>query len=79
MPLFDYDEDGCYPASAVDANGTHNGGLDTTGSTGGGCKSNHLGDTKAFSSVPHDGNHFKNGLQKAKPSAISSFNPNTSF
>ncbi|SDO08127.1 hypothetical protein SAMN04487981_108167 [Streptomyces sp. cf386] len=25
------------------------------------------------------GNHFKNGLQKAKPSAISSFNPNTSF
>lgn len=48
QPYFDYDQDGCYPAAAVDATGRHNGGLDTTGTTGGGCKSNHLGQANTY-------------------------------
>jgi len=47
-PYFDYDADGCYPATAVDDNGKLNGGLETTGSTGGGCKSNHLGQANDY-------------------------------
>ncbi|MEY9992844.1 hypothetical protein ABIE67_004876 [Streptomyces sp. V4I8] len=49
QPFFDYDEDGCYPAAAVDASGRLNGGLDHTGSLGGGCKSNHLGQANTYS------------------------------
>ncbi|WP_308114280.1 NPP1 family protein [Streptomyces brasiliscabiei] len=48
QPFFDYDEDGCYPAAAVDPNGKVNGGLTTTGSNGGGCKSNHLGHANTY-------------------------------
>ncbi|MET9761987.1 NPP1 family protein [Streptomyces sp. NPDC006372] len=48
QPLFDYDEDGCYPAAAIDANGNLNGGLAPTGSAGGGCKSNHLGKANTY-------------------------------
>ncbi|SES48913.1 Necrosis inducing protein (NPP1) [Streptomyces sp. yr375] len=56
MPYFDYDADGCYPATAVDASGKTNGGLDTTGSTGGGCKSNHLGRANTYVRTACDAN-----------------------
>ncbi|WP_105968124.1 NPP1 family protein [Streptomyces geranii] len=38
QPLFDYDHDGCYPSSAVDKNGHLNGGLNTVGDPGAGCR-----------------------------------------
>ncbi|MEV0219993.1 NPP1 family protein [Streptomyces sp. NPDC050704] len=47
-PYFDYDEDGCYPAAAVDSTGFRNRGLNPTGTLGGGCKSNHLGRANTY-------------------------------
>jgi hypothetical protein len=49
QPLWDYDADGCYPAAAVDASGTLNGGLNPSGTLGGGCKSGHLGHANTYS------------------------------
>lgn len=54
QPLFDYDADGCYPAAAVDASGRLNGGLHNSGSLGGGCKSNHLGQANTYSRAKCD-------------------------
>ena len=48
MPLFDYDSDSCFPAAAIDANGNVNGGLKTTGSITGGCRSGHLGKANTY-------------------------------
>ncbi|MFC8348620.1 NPP1 family protein [Streptomyces sp. NPDC057280] len=48
MPEFDYDNDGCYPAAAVDASGHLNGGLNPSGSITGGCQSNHLGRANTY-------------------------------
>ncbi|MET9966993.1 NPP1 family protein [Streptomyces sp. NPDC006356] len=54
QPLFDYDADGCYPAAAVDASGRLNGGLNPSGSLGGGCKSNHLTHANTYSRAKCD-------------------------
>ncbi|MEU5324188.1 NPP1 family protein [Streptomyces sp. NPDC021056] len=54
QPLFDYDADGCYPAPAVDASGRLNGGLNPSGSVGGGCKSNHLTHANTYSRAKCD-------------------------
>jgi hypothetical protein len=37
QPAMDYDKDGCYPASAIDATGKLNPGLKTTGAVNGSC------------------------------------------
>ncbi|MCF1598722.1 NPP1 family protein [Streptomyces muensis] len=48
MPLFDYDDNGCLPATAVDASGRLNGGLQPTGSITGGCRTNHLAKANTY-------------------------------
>lgn len=50
-PLFDYDSDGCLPATAIDINGTLNGGLDDSGPVTGQCRSGHLGLAQTYSRV----------------------------
>ncbi|WP_405728391.1 NPP1 family protein [Streptomyces sp. NBC_01537] len=49
MPDFDYDTDGCFPAAAIDTNGTLNGGLKNSGSITGGCRTGHLGKANTYS------------------------------
>lgn len=49
MPLFDYDSDGCFPAVAIDANGTLNGGLKNSGPITGDCRAGHLGKANTYS------------------------------
>ncbi|WP_416971123.1 NPP1 family protein [Streptomyces sp. 4F14] len=48
QPHFDYTQNSCYPAAAVDINGTRNGGLNTTGTTAGGCHTDHLGQANTY-------------------------------
>ncbi|WP_435281277.1 NPP1 family protein [Streptomyces koelreuteriae] len=47
-PFFDYDSDSCFPAAAIDNNGTLNGGLNNSGSITGGCRTNHLGKANTY-------------------------------
>lgn len=54
QPEFDYDADGCFPAAAVDPSGRLNGGLDNTGSLGGGCRTGHLGQANTYSRAKCD-------------------------
>ncbi|SOD85078.1 NPP1 family protein [Streptomyces sp. Ag109_G2-15] len=49
QPYFDYDSDGCFPATAIDMWGNLNGGLKPTGSLGGGCRTDHLGNANTYS------------------------------
>lgn len=49
QPYFDYDSDGCFPASAMDQWGNVNGGLKPTGAVGGGCRTDHLGNANTYS------------------------------
>ncbi|MER6128757.1 NPP1 family protein [Streptomyces sp. NPDC001795] len=49
QPYFDYDNDGCFPAAAIDMWGNLNGGLRPTGSLGGGCRTDHLGNANTYS------------------------------
>ncbi|MEV0219055.1 NPP1 family protein [Streptomyces sp. NPDC050704] len=51
QPVFDYDSDGCLPATAIDINGTLNGGLDDSGPVTGQCRSGHLGNANTYSRV----------------------------
>ncbi|MET8982674.1 NPP1 family protein [Streptomyces sp. NPDC004539] len=48
MPYFDYDSDGCFPASAIDMWGNVNGGLKPTGAVGGGCRTDHLANANTY-------------------------------
>ncbi|MFG2799845.1 NPP1 family protein [Streptomyces pseudovenezuelae] len=48
-PVYDYDTDSCYPAAAIDANGTLNGGLKPTGSVTGQCRGDHLNHANTYS------------------------------
>ncbi|WP_264935132.1 NPP1 family protein, partial [Streptomyces sp. A012304] len=50
-PYFDYDSNSCFPAAAIDRNGTLNGGLQDTGSVTGGCRTDHLGEANTYSRV----------------------------
>lgn len=49
QPVFDYDSDGCLPATAIDAGGFLNGGLDDSGPVTGQCRSGHLGKAQTYS------------------------------
>jgi hypothetical protein len=48
-PVYDYDTDSCYPAAAIDASGTLNGGLKPTGPITGQCRGDHLGHANTYS------------------------------
>ncbi|MFM9445018.1 NPP1 family protein [Streptomyces acidiscabies] len=48
QPYFDYDSDGCLPAAAIDLWGNLNGGLNPSGSIGGGCRTDHLGNANTY-------------------------------
>lgn len=37
-PIFDFDGDGCFPAAGISRDGEQNGGLNPSGSLGGGCR-----------------------------------------
>ena len=41
-PIFDFDGDGCYPAAAISRTGNQNGGLSTSGTITGGCRSGNF-------------------------------------
>eukprot|EP00924_Labyrinthula_sp_SR-Ha-C_P014329 maker-scaffold_20-snap-gene-2.8-mRNA-1 protein AED:0.02 eAED:0.03 QI:0/0/0/1/1/1/2/0/249 len=41
-PVFDMDTDGCLPAAAISRSGQQNGGLKTTGTVGGACRSKNF-------------------------------------
>ncbi|MDX3309170.1 NPP1 family protein [Streptomyces sp. NPDC054884] len=56
QPFFDYTQNSCYPATAVDANGHANGGLETTGTTAGGCHTDHLGQANTYVRTACDAN-----------------------
>jgi hypothetical protein len=51
QPYFDYDTNGCLPATAINSSGTLNGGLDDSGSITGQCRTNHLGSAQTYSRV----------------------------
>lgn len=54
QPYFDYDTDSCFPAAAIDASGTLNGGLSPTGSITGQCRTDHLGKANTYSRAKCD-------------------------
>ncbi|MCD7443216.1 NPP1 family protein [Streptomyces lincolnensis] len=51
QPVFDYDGNSCFPATAIDSSGTFNGGLDDSGSVTGQCRTGHLGKAQTYSRV----------------------------
>ena len=51
QPVFDYDTNGCLPATAIDSSGRLNGGLDDSGSITGQCRDGHLGKAQTYSRV----------------------------